>query len=159
MGQREYLESRGERDIVVIAVWTKGLAGVYSAEEAARKLGYSDIGLDTRRRLQPHRDEYLVEGGISADDYRILAVFEGAGPERNVVFECPFVYQIPTTIPSGFFPGERSNNALEYIENEIYRHSGVRDDKKRDVLVKAITGSHQFFPIIDYVAGSINVKH
>ncbi|KAE8132450.1 hypothetical protein BDV38DRAFT_275130 [Aspergillus pseudotamarii] len=131
LAQRNYLESTGARDIVVIAVWTKGLASVYSAEES-------------------HRDEYLVEGRIRADEYRILAVFEGGGPERNVVFECLFIYQASTIIPNGFFPGRRSSNALEDIEDEIYYHSGVRNDMKRDVLVQAITGWHQFFPIIHY---------
>lgn len=51
--------------------------------------------------LRNHHDEYLVEGGIVADEYRILAVFEGGGMERDVVFECPF-YRSPTTIPSEF---------------------------------------------------------
>jgi hypothetical protein len=59
-------------------------------------------------------------------------------------------YQIETTIPRYFFPGKRSNNALEDIEDEIYSHSGIRDNTKRDELVKAITGSFQFFPIIQY---------
>jgi hypothetical protein len=149
MWRRQQLESKGQRDIVLIAVWVKDLAGVYSAEEAACRLGYSDTGPDHRRRLSHHRDEYLVEGGIAADEYRILAVFEGGGPERNVVFACRS-YQIETTIPRDFFPGQRSNNALEDIEDEIYSHSGIRDNMKRDELVKAITGSFQFFPIIQY---------
>lgn len=149
MRRREDLESEGEKDIVVIAVWAKNLAGVYSAEEVACRLGYSDTGLNPRRRLRNHHDEYLVEGGIAADEYRILAVFEGGGPERNVVFEWPF-YQISTTIPSEFFPGRRSDNALGDIGDEIYEYSGVRNDMKRDELVKAITGSPQTFPIIQY---------
>ncbi|BCR83531.1 uncharacterized protein ACHE_10933A [Aspergillus chevalieri] len=149
MQRRKELEREGKTDIVVIAVWVEHLSGVYSAEEVAARLGYSDTGLDRRRKLWQHRDEYLVEGGIVADEYRVLAIFEGGGPERNVVFACPF-YDISTTIPSGFFPGRRSNNALEDIEYEIYSHSGVRDDMKRDELVKAITGNPQFFPTIRY---------
>ncbi|KAK9629781.1 hypothetical protein V6Z98_003329 [Aspergillus fumigatus] len=149
MRRRQQLESEGQRDIVLIAVWVKDLAGVYSAEEVACRLGYSDTGPDHRRRLSPHRDEYLVEGGIAADEYRILAVFKGGGPERNVVFACRS-YQITTAIPRGFFPGQRLNNALEDIEDEIYSHSGIRDITKRDELVKAITGSFQLFPIVQY---------
>ncbi|KAE8130867.1 hypothetical protein BDV38DRAFT_42195 [Aspergillus pseudotamarii] len=149
MQRRKNLESKGERDIVVIAVWTKGLAGVYSAEEAASKLGYSDAGLDRRRKLWHHRDEYLIEGGIAADEYRILAVFEGGGPEHEIVFECP-LYRVPAMIPSGFFPGRRSGNALQDIAYEIYSHSGAFDDMKRDELVKAITRNPQFFPTIRY---------
>ncbi|PIG79218.1 hypothetical protein AARAC_011830 [Aspergillus arachidicola] len=143
---REDLENQGELDVVVIAVWAKDLAGVYSAEEVACRLGYFDMGLDPRRRLRNHHKEYLVEGGIAADEYRILAKFEGGGPERNVIFASP-TYQISTTIPSEYFPGRRSNNALGDLEDEIYRHLGIRDDMKRDELVKAITGSTRAFPI------------
>ena len=64
-------------NVVVIAVWARGLAGVYSAEEAAFRLGSSDTGLDKNRKLRHHRDEYPLEGGIAAEEYRILAVFGG----------------------------------------------------------------------------------
>ncbi|QVM09593.1 hypothetical protein D8B26_004248 [Coccidioides posadasii str. Silveira] len=133
MKRQEYLEGDEKKDIVVIALWAKSLAGVYSAKEVAYTLGYSDTGPDPRKKLRNHHDEYLVEGGIAADEYCILAIFEGGGPEREVTFECPF-YRISATIPSGFFPGRKSNNALEDIEDEIYSHSGVRDDRKRDEL-------------------------
>lgn len=156
MQRRKNLESEGKRDVVLIAVWTKGLAGVYSAEEAASKLGYSDTGLDRRRTLWHHRDEYLIEGGIAADEYRILAVFEGGGPEHEIVFEYP-LYRVPAMIPSGFFPGRRSGNALQDIACEIYSHSGAFDDMKRDELVKAITRNPGFFRLcgIDYVQHSM----
>jgi hypothetical protein len=45
---------------------------------------YNDSGQDRRRRLRNHWHEYLVWGGIFVDDYRILAVFRGDGPERSV---------------------------------------------------------------------------
>ena len=77
----------------------------------------------------------------------VSLLFEGGGPERNVLFKWP-CYQISTTIPSGIFPGRRSNNALGDIEDEIYSHSGVCDCMKRDALVKAINGSSLSFPII-----------
>lgn len=143
MQRRETLEREGETDIAVIAVWVEHLSGVYSAEEIAARLGYSDTGLDPQRKIWHHRDEYLVEGGIVADEYRVLAIFEGGGPPRNIVFEYPF-YRIPATLPSGFFPGRRSHNALGDIEDEIYSHSGVRDNTKRGGLVRAITGTSQF---------------
>ncbi|OJD17182.1 hypothetical protein AJ78_02726 [Emergomyces pasteurianus Ep9510] len=44
MQRREYLEGNEEKDIVVIALWAKGLAGVYSVEEVASTLGYPDTG-------------------------------------------------------------------------------------------------------------------
>lgn len=51
-------------------------------------------------------------------------------------------------ILSEFFPGRRSSNATEDIEDEIYRHSGVRKYMKRDELVKAISGRAHVFPPI-----------
>lgn len=131
--RQEFFMETGRTDIVVIAVWAKDLNGVYSAEQVASVLKYPD------EMIRNHYDEYLVEGGIAADQFRILAIFEGGGAERDVVFECPF-YKISTTIPSGFFPGRISDNALNDIGNEIYRHSGVHDDWKRDELVKSIVG-------------------
>ncbi|CDM32749.1 unnamed protein product [Penicillium roqueforti FM164] len=71
----------------MIAVWVEGLVGVYSAEEAASRLEYIDIGLGLRK--SPHYKEYLIEGGIATDEYRILAVFEGGGLEYDAVFEYP----------------------------------------------------------------------
>ncbi|KAH1971363.1 hypothetical protein KXW88_003158 [Aspergillus fumigatus] len=149
MKRRESLEQNGEEDIVVIAVWAKDLPGVYSAEEVASILGYSNTGPNPRKRLCNHYDEYLVEGGIAMDEYRILALFEGGGPDRDVVFECPF-YRIPARIPREFLPGKRSNNPLVDIGDEIYSHSGVRSDMKRDELVKAIIGRHHTFPTVVY---------
>lgn len=98
------MASDGKRDIVVIAVWVGNLVDVYSAEVAASKLRYSDMGLDPARKLWHHCEENPVNGGIAADEYRVLAVFEGGGPDRNVIFAYP-LYQISTPIPSGFFPG------------------------------------------------------
>ena len=131
-------------DIIVIAVWTENLPGVYSAARIAARLEYSDTGRDRGRRMRHHRDEYLVEGGIAAvDEYRVLAIFEGGGPPRNVVFKYPSYY-ISATLPSGFSPGRRTGDALRDIEYEIYGHSGVHDDTKRDRLVRAITGTPEF---------------
>ncbi|KAL2801697.1 hypothetical protein BJX63DRAFT_416752 [Aspergillus granulosus] len=64
MQRRKKLEMEEETDIVVIAGWVEYLSGVYSAEEVAARLGYSDTGPDPQRKLWHHRDEYLVEGGI-----------------------------------------------------------------------------------------------
>ncbi|KAL2005968.1 hypothetical protein VTN00DRAFT_9622 [Thermoascus crustaceus] len=150
MQWRELLERNGEKDIMVIAVWARDLPGVYDAEKVASGLGYSDTGSDNRRKLRHHHDEYLVEGGIAADDYHILALFEGGGPDRDVVFECPF-YTISTKIPSGFLPGKGSKSPMEDIEDKIYSHTGVRDDMKRDQLMKAISGTPYAFPDIMYM--------
>ncbi|CDM32645.1 unnamed protein product [Penicillium roqueforti FM164] len=65
----------------------KGLAGVYSAEEAASRLKYIDTGLGPRK--SPYYKEYLIKGGIATNKYRILAVFEGEGLKHNTIFEYP----------------------------------------------------------------------
>lgn len=87
---------------------------MYSAGDVAHQLEYSD------NRLHYHDGEYLVKGGIAADEYRILAVFQGGGPERTVVFELQSpAYTISTSIPGEFFPGQRSRDALRDVEDEI----------------------------------------
>jgi hypothetical protein len=58
---------------------------LYEAEDIARSLRYNNSGQDRRRKLAYFRHEYLVWGGIAADDYRILGVFSGDGPERSVL--------------------------------------------------------------------------
>jgi hypothetical protein len=62
---------------VIIVVWAEDMHNLYRAKDVATALGYNYNGQDPRRRLQYYRNEYLVWGGISADDYRILAVFPG----------------------------------------------------------------------------------
>ncbi|KAL4791080.1 hypothetical protein BDV19DRAFT_371188 [Aspergillus venezuelensis] len=132
MQHRAFLQKQGATDVVVVAVWARGLMGVYSAEEAATTLGYKDMGSDKRRKIQHHYNEYLVEGSIAADEYRILAIFEGRGPDRVVDFEWPeYRVQSSMAIPRDFFPGRRSGNALQDLANEIYGGCGVWDDGKR----------------------------
>ncbi|KAL3437483.1 hypothetical protein BDV09DRAFT_192848 [Aspergillus tetrazonus] len=142
MHWRQILQTQNRADIVIIAIWVKDLPNLYSAEDVARQLGYPESGSETDggTTISAHHDEYLVEGGIAPDEYRILAIFEGGGPDRTVVFESRF-YQIITTIPDEFFPGRRSGNALQDIEEEIWSHLGVRNEMKRDELVMAISRS------------------
>jgi len=82
--RRKWLLDQGARDVVIIVIWAEDLHYLYQAEDIATTLGYNDSGQDRRRRLRNHWHEYLVWGGIFADDYRILAVFRGDGPERSV---------------------------------------------------------------------------
>ncbi|KAJ5568971.1 hypothetical protein N7450_011457 [Penicillium hetheringtonii] len=64
MQRRKKLEEEKETDIIVIAVWVEHRSAVYSAEEGAARLVYSDTGLDPQRELRYHRDEDLAEGDI-----------------------------------------------------------------------------------------------
>ncbi|KAL2784151.1 hypothetical protein BJX66DRAFT_317183 [Aspergillus keveii] len=47
--------------------------------------------------------------------------------QRDVVFECS-LYKSSTTIPYGFLPEHRSNNALRNLEDEVCYRTGARDD-------------------------------
>ncbi|KAL4736615.1 hypothetical protein BDV11DRAFT_193493 [Aspergillus similis] len=142
MNWHQVLQNQNRADIVIIAIWVKDLPGLYSAEDVAEQLGYpeSEPGMNQGMTVSAHRDEYLVEGGIAPDEYRILAIFEGGGPDRTVIFESN-LYHIKTTIPDEFFPGKRSGNALQDVDDEIRYRTGVQNERKRDELVKAISGS------------------
>lgn len=102
----------------MVAVWAKGLTNVYNALDAAMILRYSDTGTDPRKNIWDYRQEFLVDNSIAADEYRILAVFEGGGESRLVEFDCP-LYRIVTVVPDEFFCGRRTEDALVDIEDEI----------------------------------------
>ncbi|KAF3481525.1 uncharacterized protein GIQ15_04284 [Arthroderma uncinatum] len=142
-----WTQAEGKQELVLIVVWAKELGGVYDAEELASKMGYSDSNADNRKPRN-HRDEYLVDRGIG-DEYRVLAVFEGGGPDSVVTFECSS-YRIKTTLPNGYFTGRDGESPLEKIGNEIYRHTGVRDDSLRDYLVQSVART----PSLWYLVGS-----
>jgi hypothetical protein len=42
------------------------------------------VGSNVRKRLANHLNEYLVFGGIPADEYRILAIFNGQKEPENI---------------------------------------------------------------------------
>ena len=154
MTRRERLKEQGKTDIVVIAVWAKGLCGVYDAEATIPYL--NRLGLRPQLNARKHADEYLVDGGVLDNEYRILAMFRGGGDKnRDVTFICPDYYKVTVRLPSGYFPEEQTDliepgeksRALEQLEDEIYRHTGVRDDLYRDKLVMAFCGPPLLFPV------------
>ena len=55
----------------------------YDIYNIARRLRYTDPGIHLRRRLSYYRDEYLIYGGISADDYAILAISPAGGDKMR----------------------------------------------------------------------------
>ena len=69
-----------------------------------KALGYKNSGQDRRRRLKSHRYKYLVWGSIPADDYRILAVFPGDGPERSVSLRS-HTNSVEASLPCDFTDG------------------------------------------------------
>ncbi|KAI6083107.1 hypothetical protein F4821DRAFT_198334 [Hypoxylon rubiginosum] len=79
------IQRRTAKTIVIIAVWLEGKLGVYDARAAAVALGYP------RDRLDFHVGEFLVYGGISANEYRIIASLEvDTSPTRPCLL-CPLL--------------------------------------------------------------------
>lgn len=113
---------------MIIAIWAKGLRNVYDAYEVAMWLGYRERSWDTRRRLEHHLDEYLVWGGISEDEYRMLAIFDGRS-EQSLSLSVP-TYPGLASVPNGFLtvPGETAEKKLK---NEIYQHTGIKGESEQ----------------------------
>jgi len=137
--RRRYLQNQGKQGIVIIAVWAKDIHHLYKAEDIARALGYNNSGQDRRRKLAYFRYEYLVWGGIAADDYRILGVFSGDGPERSVLLRS-LTNTIHTHTFQASLPGDFGDNAIRRdvsreVLDEMYSCTGVIDADKYNVLV------------------------
>jgi hypothetical protein len=122
MRRRQALVKDGGKQIVIIPVWAKGLRNVHDASEVAEMLGYNNNG----RNRRYHDDEYLIHGGISADDYRLLAVFEGQG-ERVVALSVPGLTG-STTVPDEFMTTAPGATEQEKLGNTIYMHTGTRGE-------------------------------
>lgn len=123
LNRRRWLIKTGREDVIIIAIWSKGLRNVYDAYEVAEWLGYHS------RSLKNHRDEYLVTGGISADDYRILAIFHGR-TLANVSLSVPgFTGQ--AALPQGFLADGIGRRVEEKLENEVYQHTGIRGQSEQ----------------------------
>ncbi|XP_014550696.1 hypothetical protein COCVIDRAFT_31646 [Bipolaris victoriae FI3] len=104
------------------AIWAKGLQNVYDASEVAKMLRYNNDG--SNRWNQD--GEYLIHRGISADDNRLLAVFDGQ-KEQRLDLGIPGLTG-STTVPDGFMstiPGTAGN---EKLENTNYMHTGIRGE-------------------------------
>ena len=123
--RRRELIKNGEKDVVIIAIWSKGLCNVYDAYEVAKTLEYCDGGLHVRNRSTIHLDEYLVFGGILADEYRVLAIFNGQREQENIALSVPRLSG-SATIPEAFMTDVPGRTANEKLENEIYQHTGIK---------------------------------
>lgn len=123
MDRRRRLLEAGNKDVVIIAVWSKGLPFVYDAYEVAKAL-QRDGGLDS----SSHTDEYLIYGRIWADEYRVLAVFSGQNELENVPLEGPSLTG-SSTVPdftTSQVSSETAGNRLEQmLGQEIYSRTGI----------------------------------
>ena len=128
--RRRRLIEKGGKDVVIIAIWSKGLHNVYDAYDVAKMLGYRDESSNPRKRLENHLDEYLVSGGILADEYRILAIFNGQKEQGNIALSVPGL-RGSATVPDAFMTAVPGGTANEKLENEIYQHTGIRGESEQ----------------------------
>jgi hypothetical protein len=122
MRRRQRLLQDGNKEIVIIAIWAKGLQNVYDASEVAKMLRCNNDG----RNRWNHDGEYLVHRGISADDYRLLAVFNGQ-KEQRLDLDMPGLTG-SITVPDGFMSTAPGATGNEKLQNTIYMYTGIRGE-------------------------------
>ena len=130
--RRQLLLEKGQNDVIIIAIWSKGLRNVYDAHKVAQKLGFQSRSSNPRRRLENHLDEYLVHGGIYAYEYRMLAFFHGC-TLVDVPLSLPG-HMGRAKIPHGFLADGVGRTVEEKLENEIYQHTGIRGQHSEQLL-------------------------
>lgn len=126
---RRRLIKDGLNNVVIVAIWAKGLRNVYDAHEVAMELGYPEDGTNRRKRLANHVNEYLVFGGILADEDRILAFFNGQ-QEVDIELSVPGLIG-ETQIPEAFITDTPGRTANEKVENEIYIRTGIKGQSEQ----------------------------
>jgi hypothetical protein len=133
--RRQYIQ-QGRQNVILFAIWSKDMHNVYDAYDAAVSVG---------RNPSVHLDEYLVHGGISADEYRVLAVFEGQGEQLNIPIGVPG-FQSTTIMPEAFMTNTPSNTAEENLEKlmyEVYQRTGLNCVSKQLLyLIGNMAGVH-----------------
>lgn len=109
-----------------------------------------DGGLDS----SSHTDEYLVYGGIWADEYRVLAVFSGQNELENVPLEVPGLIG-SSTVPA-FTTSVSSDTARkklkEMLEQEIYSRTGIYGQSEQLLYLKCYMVEAFDCPFISFVA-------
>ncbi|KAL7802807.1 hypothetical protein V8C43DRAFT_80992 [Trichoderma afarasin] len=142
----------GDEEVLIIAVWLKGLPLVYDALKIAENLGLDN--------LDWFENEVLVHGGISADNYRILAIFHGNGNIKeaelhldglNTDFYIPgeFINGVSIKRDTGGKP-----DATQLLRDEVYTRTGTRDDAKVIPLVLPMA-DHTYFREVDNTGAMI----
>ena len=115
---------------MIIAVWAKGLGNLYDAYDAAKMLPDWP-----QKYLENHLDEYLVYGGISADDHRVVTIVEGQ-KEQEIVLSLPGL-RGSTRVPDSLMADVPAEKTDEELRHEIYRHTGVKGDSSEQFLCLA----------------------
>ncbi|KAI1424310.1 hypothetical protein F5Y12DRAFT_461847 [Xylaria sp. FL1777] len=136
---REMLISKGGQNIVVIAVWLHGLE-VFDAYKIACHLKCPN--------LAQHMNEYLLHGGIYADQYRILAIFHGSGdlePVKLSVAGSEFTARLPrdfvrslVKLPGNTFGNKILQDITEDVKLEVYSLTGDKGGFRLERLLLSI---------------------
>jgi hypothetical protein len=140
MKWRQWMLCQSIGDLCIVAIDTGRVKTYYDAYGIAQNLGYTDPGIHPRQRLSHHRDEYLIYGGISADDYAILATFPAGGDEVR--------YQVDghcIPLPAAYleYLSELASHGLPMtvegeLKTEIYSSTGVYSDRQLEALLIAM---------------------
>ncbi|KAF7514237.1 hypothetical protein GJ744_000007 [Endocarpon pusillum] len=141
---RRRLIEKGEEDVCIVAIWSKGLRNVYDAYEVAKTLVYGDGSSNSRNRLADHLDEYLVFREIPADAYRVLAIFNGRREQENIDLSVPGLTG-SATVPDAFMRDVPGRTAKDKLKNEIYQHTGISEESEHLLyLVRSMVGAFGF---------------
>ncbi|KAL6690420.1 hypothetical protein J3F84DRAFT_211737 [Trichoderma pleuroticola] len=145
--RRQFMLSWAAEEVVIVAVWLKGLPLVYDALRIAE-----DLGLDNLGRF---RNEVLVHGGVSADSYRILAILPGNGNIKEAVLHLDGL-DTEVHIPGEFIDGVSIKrdiggkpDATELLRDELYTRTGTRDDANFIPLVLSMADLTYFGEVDD----------
>jgi hypothetical protein len=142
LARRSWYVERGVTNVVITAVWLKGLP-VYDAYTLALSLGIPHSKCDP--------NELLVLGGIAGDHYRILASFDGAGKPRRALLSLNG-FRADALLPPAFIGGLPKEvedgmvlpNATDRLRDEVYSCTGERDGIKFVELAIALSGFRPF---------------
>jgi hypothetical protein len=123
---------------------------IYDTYEVAKALE-RDGGVDS----SSHTDEYLVYGGIWADEYRVLAVFGWRNELENVPLEVPGLIG-SSTVPAfttSQVSSETAGKMLEQIlEEEIYSRISIDGKSQQLLYLKCYMVEAFDCPFVSFVA-------
>lgn len=120
----------GAKEVLIVAVWLQDLPGIYDALSIAQALGLQNI--------DPFLNEIWVHGGISADSYRMLAIFRGTEITEEVALRVDGLTMM-VKMPGGFIRRDRTRShngvqmrpdATDALREEIQSCTGVVNDFK-----------------------------
>ncbi|KAH7199208.1 hypothetical protein BKA60DRAFT_583176 [Fusarium oxysporum] len=136
--RRQWMIEQGATEVVIVAVWLKELSRIYDAFAIARVLGLEKVD-----KPDLFLYEVLIHGEISADSYRILAMFRGIQPTVDIAL-CVHKMNMMVEVPGDFIVGvqvrtfictRRLPDLTVKLGDEIYMHTGRSDDAKLFPLV------------------------